>query len=647
MVCFPNLSITLPNLMTPHGSIEAVWARTHATYGAWTAQFTLCAYGGDLKPLLEQSIEMRDDAGNVCWCGYVDAAYRCCGDYMAWGWSSQTIINKLAISYTVGGEARRTDWGYDQASIARYGQREALLPLPVDTLWPTPELYRARILAEFSQPRPVLHDTYSCDCDNTTLHAAGAWRSLAWQRYEDPCGLFDAAPNATTPRAFGVGFTSDQIGFSSEGYMGTLESELNAFANGETIVISGSANDNDQVTDIIKHVGQVTSYTTTSLNLDPDDDVRDTHNGMNRFVTNQMLCLSAPVVLNAGCHFIKRVLSNGSRVEVHGGDIVAENLIGQSVTLSAGIGVQLDPGSMHEAPGATITILGYAQIVCQAICNTCANSSSINRVTLKLRKHGTPVDDVRVTLATSCTATGEQALIAASVVASAFDSFNVDFATGIQLTPGWEPSGFAYVRIERTGAPDTTNYYELATDSDNALTYAQISPDGIQWRSAGYAVAVSGVATLPVSQLLAKVVSSWVYAGIISQNANITFPVPTYRAGSHSLLYELEQLLALGDPEGKRLRMTLDCDGNITIDPEPEATTCIQIDCDGYPTETELCALNTGQWICPPVGINDVAAVYLQWFEIKVSSKTCRVRYVERDFTLNDLGYTLHWSGVA
>ena len=80
MGCFPNLTMTLPNLAAGHGEIGVSWARTHAIYGPWTAQFTLCGYMGDLKPLLEQPIEMRDGAGNVCWCGFVDSAYRCCGE---------------------------------------------------------------------------------------------------------------------------------------------------------------------------------------------------------------------------------------------------------------------------------------------------------------------------------------------------------------------------------------------------------------------------------------------------------------------------------------------------------------------------------------------------------------------------------------
>lgn len=642
MSCFPKLTITLPNVTAVHGALDVSWARRHAIYGSWTALFTLCAYGGDLKTLLEQPIEMRDEAGEVCWCGFVDEAYRCCGDYMAWGWSSQTILNRVAVSYTVGGEARRTAFAQDLSSMASYGQREAVIPYPADTLWPTPELYRDRVLSEFAKPRAVLHDTYACDCDLTYLHATGAWRSLAWQRYEEACGLMQTAPNAGRAHSFGLGYTSDQIGFSSAGYIGSTGRAFSAFPNGETIVIQGAGGSgNNQVTDIVKHVGNGVSYTTTGLSMDPGDDIRDAANGMKRFAVNQMLCLSAPVVLNAGCYFIKKVLADGSRVEVHGGGIQTESVVGQAATLVAGVSIQVEGEVTDEAPGATVTVLGYAQIICQPVCQGCSNTT-INQVKIKLRKQGAPADDVRVALCTDCATLLESQIVDGNQVAGAFDWFTVNFTQSAVVAA----TGCAAVRIERTGAPDVVNYFEVATDSDPTLTYAQISPDGVQWRSAGYAIQLAGIQTLPVSQLAAQMASMWVHAGTVTDRAHINFPVPTYRAGNQSLLYELEQLLALGDPQGRRLKMTIDCAGNVTIDQEPHLSECVLIDCNGYPADA-LCQLQSGQWLCPPAGLNDVPGVFLQWFELKTSSKTCRVRYVERDFTLDDLGYVLHWSGVA
>ena len=115
-------------------------------------------------------------------------------------------------------------------------------------------------------------------------------------------------------------------------------------------------------------------------------------------------------------------------------------------------------------------------------------------------------------------------------------------------------------------------------------------------------------------------------------------------------------------PEGtrRRLRLRIDCDANVILEREPDQSHCVTVACDGVPSGEglpagELCALSAGEWICPPAGTNDVVAprglpaygVFLQWFELKTSSKTCRARYVERDFGLDELGYVLHWSGVA
>jgi len=390
------------------------------------------------------------------------------------------------------------------------------------------------------------------------------------------------------------------------------------------------------------------------LYFDPADDVRDANHNMNRFVTNQMIHLTAPVVVNAGYHFVKRVLTDGSRLEVRGGDIVAESVVGQAATIVAGVSVQVDTDLDDEAPsqdgvpGSVVMVLGYAQMLCQPVCNACGEPTTINQVQLKLRKRGTPADSVRVSLCLDCMTVLESQMVDGNSVASSFDWFTVSFAHGVAVGAG----GCAYVRIERTGAPDTDDYFEVATTTESTRHYAQISPDGVQWRSAGYAVAVVGVATQGVSALAARMLGGWAHGGTVTDHAQIAFPVPTYRAGTQSLLYELEQLLALGDPQAGRLRLRIDCDANVILEREPDQSHCVIVDCDGVPSGEgypagELCALPAGEWICPPAGINDVPGVFLQWFELKTGSKTCRARYVERDFTLDDLGYVLHWSGVA
>lgn len=69
------------------------------------------------------------------------------------------------------------------------------------------------------------------------------------------------------------------------------------------------------------------------------------------------------------------------------------------------------------------------------------------------------------------------------------------------------------------------------------------------------------------------------------------------------------------------------------------------VDCDGYPL-TDICAVRPGQWICAPDGTNDVDPVYLEWMEMKVGSKECRVRYVDRELLRSELGYILHYAGA-
>lgn len=104
--------------------------------------------------------------------------------------------------------------------------------------------------------------------------------------------------------------------------------------------------------------------------------------------------------------------------------------------------------------------------------------------------------------------------------------------------------------------------------------------------------------------------------------------------------------MALGDPEEGRLRLSIDCNNNVRIDKELSIDdACTVVDCNGYPASA-ICSVRAGQWICAPDGTNDVEPVYLEWIEMKVGSKECRVRYVDRQFLLSDLGYVLPYSGA-
>jgi len=127
---------------------------------------------------------------------------------------------------------------------------------------------------------------------------------------------------------------------------------------------------------------------------------------------------------------------------------------------------------------------------------------------------------------------------------------------------------------------------------------------------------------------------------------HLTYTAPTYRSGYTSLLYAIEQLLIMGDPEGNRLQLQLDCDGNAIIRTEPtlDSEPCTVLDCCSCATGA-LCTQTAGRWLCPvSADLVDVPGVFLE--EMIVSYKSCRARYVDRDFSRTLFNQALRFPGV-
>lgn len=178
----------------PVWEIEHYEKVTNGTYGE--GLFLLCNYTGDLEPLLDQHLTVTDANGNPCYCGYVEGVYRCCGDYIAWGWDASNLFNAIAVTWVEHSTRQRTDWYEDAASIARHGRRELVVSLPDQALY-TPDDYAARLLLELRRPQPQLHNTYKCRCNTTYLRTQGYLNTLTWQSYTNESGY------ATSGAGFG------------------------------------------------------------------------------------------------------------------------------------------------------------------------------------------------------------------------------------------------------------------------------------------------------------------------------------------------------------------------------------------------------------------------------------------------------------
>ena len=375
----------------------------HVEGGPRYAIFELCNYAAPLEPLLRAPIAITHQNGDLCWSGYVAYYYKCCGE-IGWGATLDTMFNRVAVRYIIGSETRITPWAEDLQSIQRYGVKELIV-------------------------------------------ARGWWDTLNWQYDIQPCGYSDSGYTGTgNPRPFGLGFTSTHVGFRQSNNaqsISTDNTQLAAFPVGEEIVVTGSAH-NDIITAITRRLSTtLRTVANTTISFDPLDDVMDSLSLLNRFVVGEMITIQGSQ-WNDGVYWVKRVITDGSRIEVSPNTIVLEPA-GNTITLHSGSAIQVDTILTDEAPGATVTILARTQYICQPICHTrpnpepalagCNEPWTLNHIQLPLRIVGQPTDDVEIAIGPTCTNMVATGTIPATELSASFTTVGLSFSTGVTITP--------------------------------------------------------------------------------------------------------------------------------------------------------------------------------------------------------------------
>ena len=654
MPCLPDYTVTLspsriaapsgpPTVGLPTGGfeIESYQKLANGAYGE--GLFYLCGYTGDLKPLLDQHLEVKDAEGNPCYCGYVAETYRCCGEHVAWGWSNATLYNRIAVTWSEGGLTQITPFAQDLVSMQTHGVRELVVPLPASSLY-TPAQYAQRLLKELSQPRPVLHNTYKCRCNITYLRTQGYYTTLAWQTYHNPCGLADTGATFAHAQRLGVGFISDKLAINGstdgESQIGEIGAHLLTFAPGDLLIMSGWSNPQNNIvttmTDFIKD--DFESVTTEGISTSGNR-IHDANNSLIEFHPDELIQVSGADTGDLDGYYWVRTENDGSILEVQHENFPSRGYNGIPITITHGVTINVPSNLAQENPGAVVTIMAWDQYLCQPICNECGESWTATHLQIAVRRHGNPTASISLRVKASCTSATTLAWAAlhnsalGTTIGTAFAYHAVELSTPITLAPGQ----CLYVEAHPIGPdgelaePSTSDYYEFGgslaqTNSLRTLT----GPDGLTWSTTSYTTAVRLLEYRSITQQLFDLVGRGAFIASVAVLDELPFAAPTYRSGYTSLLYAIEQLLIMGDPGGNRLQLLLDCHGRAMIRTEPtidsEAPTTL--DCCSSPDQ-DLCDLTAGRWLAPPIGMVDVPGVFLDSF--LVSYKSCRARFIDRD----------------
>ncbi len=663
MPCLPEHTVTLspsriaePTVGLPDGGfeIESYQKLANGTYGE--GLFYLCGYTGDLKPLLDQHLEVKDAEGNPCYCGYVAEVYRCCGEYVAWGWSNATLYNRIAVTWSEGGLTQITPYAQDRLSIQTHGVRELVVPLPASSLY-TPAQYAQRLLKELSQPRPVLHNTYKCKCNITYLRTQGYYTTLAWQTYHNTCGLADTGATFTHAQRLGVGFISDKLAINGstdgESQIGEIGAHLLAFQPGDLLIMSGWRNPQNNIittlTDFIKD--DYESVTTEGISTSGNR-IHDVNNRLTEFHPDELIGVSGAGTGDLDGHYWVRAENDGSILEVQHENFPSRGYNGIPITITHGVTINVPSNLAQENPGPVVTIMAWDQYLCQPICNECGESWTATHLQIAVRRHGSPTASIRLRVKESCGSTTYLAWGAlhngamGTTIGTTFSYHTIELSASITLSPGQ----CLYVEAHIINALGASDYYEFGgslaqTNSLRTLT----GPDGLTWSATSYTTAVRLLEYRSLTQQLFDLVGRGAFIASVAVLDELPFAAPTYRSGYTSLLYAIEQLLIMGSPEagalGARLQLQLDCKGNATIRTEPaiDQEPCITLDCCSYP-DALLCDLRAGRWLCPPADVVDVPGVFID--SLVVSYKNCRTRFIDRDFSRTNLSEALRYPGV-
>lgn len=678
-MCLSDYTVTLsasriaPSTSSPknwaglEGSLEIEYYQKVGNGTDGEGLFYLCGYEGDLKPFLDQHLEVRDADGNICYCGYVEEVYRCCGEYVAWGWSNAALFNRIAVTWRENGGgalgAQLSPAVYDSDSIATHGVRELVLSLPASSLY-SPLQYAQRLLKELSQPRPVLHNTYKCRCNVTYLRTQGYYNTLAWQSYHNLCGLAETGAGFAHAQALGRGCITNQIAVRTDdnvSYVGMIGDCLLAFAVGDTLIMSGWNNPQNNVTttvsDFIKD--DFESVTSTAITTNGNA-IHDANGGLTEFQDNELIQVSGSGSTTFDGYYWVLGENDGPRLTVQpapsGGDYT-----GIAVTITHGPTIAVPAQLVTEDAGAVVTVQAWEQYLCQRICNECDDGSASSPWTathlqIAVRARGGAAANIRLHVKDSCSGNVlSGGVIPGSLngIGSSFAYQTVELDTPVTLAPGQ----CVYVEAHPINTLSTTAYYEFGGSlAQSAAARTLTSPDGITWQATNYTTALRLLEYQSITTQLFDLVSQGNFITNVAVLDQLAFAVPTYRSGYTSLLYAIEQLLMMGDPDGNRLQLMLDCDGLATIRTEPRLEgyrgdeTCTVLDCCGCP-DSNLCQLTAGRWLCPPpsppqagVGGTDVPGVFLDSFY--VNFKQCRARFIDRTFSRTLLNESLRYPGI-
>ena len=420
-------------------------------------------------------IQIVNDVGQVLWWGHVNSVTVVTGnlerEITLDGMANRVKMlhaERLPGGTLVGAE---TDWTEDATSVAMYGRREMIYSAS-SALTPAQALaLRGRVLEAGRLPQKRLFVGQN-EAIAGRVRCRGDWQRLDDCYYVQTAGIEEHTPTDEQAIPLGLGLVSAYIGFGGMDGARRIHQAYGRFADwnyaGLKIVVAGTSSNDGVRTLVSADRKPPVSYTTNTISFDPSDDISDSAYGMVPFAVGDMIWISgASQAANNGAKLVKTAGSRAIEISPgwSGGGIVTE-AAGSNVTILRGNSLVVAEPVANERPNGTTneTITAYGQRIYQSFALASGPAWTLARVEIRLRRVGAPADGVRVSLVLDNAGTPgsviEQVTVAPGDIADVMDWIGFVFTNTAVLSYGTTYG----LLIERTGAMDSINFYEVAID---------------------------------------------------------------------------------------------------------------------------------------------------------------------------------------
>jgi hypothetical protein len=522
--------------------------------------------------------------GAAVWWGEIDTA-RVLSSGLKREVTLEDMANRVRVLYSTtqaGGDlaAAATDWGEDADSVTRYGKRELVHSARGALTATQAEALRRRLLEAGKLPQKRLQFADGQEISGSLI-CRGHWARLGDVYFQQLAGLEEHNPDGGTPIPLGLGFTSAYLGFVAEGKV--IHEIDGKFANfgyeNLLFTVAGTALNNGIHMVVSADKRTPVAYVSNGVHFAANDDLMDNNNGLSFIATGDVIWVSgAAAPQNTGSRLVKT--SGISHIEVSpgwGSGFQDSGGVGPAVTIRRGNAVKVEPEASNEAPNgsAVETITAYGQRVYQSFALAVNTPWTLAAVELRVRRVGNPVDSLRVGLYNdSGGAPGsvlEQVTMTGSTLANEMGWTSLAFSNTALLA-----YGVTYgLLIDRTGAMDADNFYEIEVDQEGGYARGSMR----LYDGAAYQASVSGDL---IFRCLGATDTAWQVQGTVNGcgvdelaavmvEAESGLDALQYRGEDETAASIVDDLLAQGTAAGARLLASVATGRLVRVFEQPQA----------------------------------------------------------------------------